>query len=303
MKVPPTVSVCMITYGHENYISQAIEGVLMQQCDFEIELIIANDCSPDNTDAVVKDMIDNHPNGNWIRYIKHERNLGMVPNFLNTLHQAKGKYIALCEGDDYWTDPLKLQKQLTFLINNPSYCIHSEKAQVLKDGFLGEVIGNPLYKANYELNDFFTQNNLISCTVLFKNTKLDKSWFTDLIFCDWMLYVQLLFKQKKCKAFISENVSAVYRLHEGGVMQTVATEQKHYQTQLKQIKAICWHVNPKYTEKQVAKVNIYCYELFKLCYTNSNYRGAWSAFISSVFLLKFETPFRKYLSFVKNFKT
>ena len=61
------VSICMITYGHENYILQAIEGVLMQECDFEIELIIANDCSPDNTDLVVTDILANHPKKSWIK--------------------------------------------------------------------------------------------------------------------------------------------------------------------------------------------------------------------------------------------
>ncbi|MDO9551118.1 glycosyltransferase [Rhodonellum sp.] len=117
----PMVSVAMITYGHEAYIKQAIEGVLMQQCDFELELIIANDCSPDNTDSVVQDILDNHPRGKWIKYTKHESNKGMMPNFVWSLGQCKGKYIAFCEGDDYWIDSLKLQKQVDFLEKNIEY--------------------------------------------------------------------------------------------------------------------------------------------------------------------------------------
>ena len=105
------VSVVMITYGHEKFIREAIEGVLMQECDFEVELILANDCSPDQTDSVIQDIIKNHPKGCWIKYIRQENNIGMMPNFIFALKQCKGKYIALCEGDDYWTDPLKLQKQ------------------------------------------------------------------------------------------------------------------------------------------------------------------------------------------------
>lgn len=117
----PMISVVMLTYGHENYIAEAIEGVLMQECDFEVELIIANDCSPDKTDDVIKEMIKTHPNSSWIKYTNHEGNLGMVSNFIWALKSARGKYIAICEGDDYWIDPFKLQKQVDFLENNPEY--------------------------------------------------------------------------------------------------------------------------------------------------------------------------------------
>lgn len=115
------VSIVMITYGHEKYIEEAINGVLMQECNFDIELIISNDCSPDKTDQVIQTIMETHPKSSSVRYISHEKNLGMMPNFLFTLQQAKSKYIAICEGDDYWTDPLKLQKQVDFLEGNPDY--------------------------------------------------------------------------------------------------------------------------------------------------------------------------------------
>lgn len=116
----PMISVVMITYNHEAFIGEAIEGILMQLCDYEIELIIADDCSTDNTGNVVKQYIDTHPNGYWIKYSCHEKNKGMIPNFLWALQQAKGKYIALCEGDDYWLDSNKLNNQLEFLTTNPT---------------------------------------------------------------------------------------------------------------------------------------------------------------------------------------
>jgi glycosyltransferase involved in cell wall biosynthesis len=109
------VSVIMITYKHEQFIAKAIEGVLMQKCDFEVELIIADDCSPDKTEEKVFQIIKNHPKNSWIKYTKHKTNKGMISNFNWALNQCKGKYIAMCEGDDYWTDPLKLQKQVDFL--------------------------------------------------------------------------------------------------------------------------------------------------------------------------------------------
>lgn len=122
----PLVSVVMITYGHEKYIQQAIESVLEQQCNFGFELIIANDCSPDNTNKVVEEILKNHPKSNLIRYHNHIKNLGMMPNFIWTLQQVKGTYIAICEGDDYWNDSLKLQKQVDYLHENTdcSLCFH-----------------------------------------------------------------------------------------------------------------------------------------------------------------------------------
>ena len=115
------VSVDMITYKHEAYIAQAIEGVLMQETNFEYDLIIADDCSPDKTEEIVKNIIATHPKGHIIKYFRHEKNIGMNQNGLFAVQQCKGKYIALCEGDDYWTDPLKLQKQVDFLEVNHDY--------------------------------------------------------------------------------------------------------------------------------------------------------------------------------------
>ena len=120
------VSICCITYNHENFIRDAIEGFLMQQTNFDYEIIIANDCSPDNTDSFVKKYINNHPKGKLIKYFRHDKNIGVMPNFIFALKQCTGKYIALCEGDDYWTDPYKLQKQVDFLEANLDYtiCFH-----------------------------------------------------------------------------------------------------------------------------------------------------------------------------------
>ena len=121
------VSVVMIAYNQEQFIQQGIEGILMQLAKFPIELIIADDHSTDNTEKIILDLIQNHPNGAWIKYTKHAVNKGMKDNFLWALSQTTGKYIALCEGDDYWTNPQKLQKQVELLEENKDYsmCFHS----------------------------------------------------------------------------------------------------------------------------------------------------------------------------------
>ena len=113
----------MLTYGHEKFIQQSIEGVFQQKTNFIVELIIANDNSPDETDDIVKSVISNAPSNIQINYKRHSTNLGMMRNFIWALKEAKGKYVAICEGDDYWTDKKKLQVQKDFLESNPEYVI------------------------------------------------------------------------------------------------------------------------------------------------------------------------------------
>jgi len=108
----PLVSVCMITYNHEAYVGQAIESVLMQQCMFSFELVIGEDCSSDGTGTLCREYASSHAN---VRLLPSDKNLGMLPNFFRTMEACSGKYIAFCEGDDYWSDPQKLQKQADFL--------------------------------------------------------------------------------------------------------------------------------------------------------------------------------------------
>lgn len=115
----PFVSVCMITYNHEAYISQAIEHVARQETSFPIELIIGEDCSTDRTREIVFEYQREYPD--LIRVITSENNVGMRKNGLRTYEAARGKYIAFCEGDDYWHDPRKLQIQVDFLESNPNY--------------------------------------------------------------------------------------------------------------------------------------------------------------------------------------
>lgn len=109
----PLVSVHMITYNHEAYLKQAIESVLSQKADFDIEIVIGEDCSTDNTLAICEEYAGKFPN--IVRLIKREHNYGSAENFFDLFSHCRGKYIATCEGDDYWIDPYKLQKQINLL--------------------------------------------------------------------------------------------------------------------------------------------------------------------------------------------
>ncbi len=113
----PILSICMICYNQAEYIAQAIDGILSQTCGFETRLIIGEDCSTDATRSVCEKYVAKY--SGRIRLLPPSENLGVMGNFFRTLAQARGKYVAFCEGDDYWVDPLKLQKQVEWLEAHP----------------------------------------------------------------------------------------------------------------------------------------------------------------------------------------
>lgn len=115
----PIVSVAMITYNHEPYIAKAIEGVINQQTEYPFELIIGEDRSFDRTREIVLEYQKKYPE--VVRVLIPERNTGSIKNMLRVEKACHGKYIAYCEGDDYWHNPYKLQRQTDFLENNPDF--------------------------------------------------------------------------------------------------------------------------------------------------------------------------------------
>ena len=117
----PLVSICTITYNHAHFVEEALDSFLMQKTDFPFEIVISDDCSPDNTATIIRKYLDKFPN--IINANLRDVNVGMHINGRKNQQRARGKYIALCEGDDYWTDPLKLQKQVDFLEKNKEFVI------------------------------------------------------------------------------------------------------------------------------------------------------------------------------------
>lgn len=134
----PLVSVRTSTYNHEKYIRQCIEGILMQKTTFQFEYIIGEDCSTDGTMAIVKEYAQKYPD--LIRVVTDDVNVGMKNNGLRCIERCRGKYMAACEGDDWWTDPYKLQKQVDFLESHPDYlmCTTSYSSFRMKDGLVKE---------------------------------------------------------------------------------------------------------------------------------------------------------------------
>jgi glycosyltransferase involved in cell wall biosynthesis len=217
----PLVSVCMITYNHEFYIREAIEAVLMQKTNFPIELIIGEDCSNDNTRKIVREYEKKYPAIIVGQY--PETNRGMMENFTTVLQSARGKYIALCEGDDYWTDPLKLQKQVDFLEENGDYslCVGGFKKVNVYTNETENIIKNisGLERNNkgytFTLND--TKKSWITktLTAVFRNDKNILNQITNYKYGrDINLFYHIL---KTGKGYYFTEIMGVYRIHEGGV--------------------------------------------------------------------------------------
>ena len=215
-------SVLMITYGHEEYIEAAINGVLMQDCNFSFELIVADDNSPDQTMLVVDKLKSQHPKGDIIKYTKHQKNKAPNSNFLWALRQCKGKYISICEGDDYWTDSLKLQKQVEFLETNADYgLVHSDVNHFYQN--TGKLVKAYNKKNNIKipngniLTDLYYPGHIIkTMTTCFRKDILQKHYLNDPVIMtkDWKsidLSMWLVFAHHTKIKYMDE-VFATYRL-------------------------------------------------------------------------------------------
>ena len=208
-------------------------------------MIIADDCSPDGTEKIVQGFIDNHPNGHWIKYHPHNENIGMISNFIFAYEETQGEFIALCEGDDYWCDKLKLQKQLTFLKQNQDCSICFSDVSTYLD-FESRLIPNNLNKAilteKLDIYNLAKRHYIFTPTALIKK-KFDMlpEWIMDNVGCDTTLF--LLQLEDGSKAFFLPEVTAVYRMHEGGVFSGRNTfhYEKRKKIELGMIQMIdCW---------------------------------------------------------------
>jgi glycosyltransferase involved in cell wall biosynthesis len=207
-------SVLMLAYNHERYIAQAIESALGQQTEFPFELVIGEDCSTDRTRDILRGYRDRYPDR--IRLLLPERNLGMMENLIQTCQACRGAYIAILEGDDYWTSPHKLQSQVDFLETNPGFseCFHN--VEVVVEGrpdenrpFLSEL------KGTYTLEDVVGSNFIPTCATVFRAASLPTfpEWFAAMPMGDWPLHVFLA--EKGAIGCIPEIMGA-YRVHGGG---------------------------------------------------------------------------------------
>ena len=223
----PLVSVIIITYNHEPYIAEAIEGALMQKTNFPYEVLIGEDDSSDGTREICKEYAAKYPDK--IRLFLNDRKnviyIGGQPtgrwNFINLLKKAKGKFIAICEGDDYWTDCYKLQKQVDFLENNPEYVVCSHLVENFYQDNTRKSYVFPhqsTRKETYTFEDFLYRNHINTCSVVYR-WQFDKTplpeWFSDHFTGDYSLH---LLHAYQGHVKVLPEVMAKRRIHSKGIM-------------------------------------------------------------------------------------
>lgn len=205
------VSVFMLTYNQEQFIAQAIEGVLMQQTNFKYQLVIGEDGSTDNTLEICKAYQEKHPDK--IKIISQPQNIGLMYNFVSTYTFLRGKYIAICDGDDYWIDPLKLQKQVDILdSNNNISVVYSRTKKEYPNGKIESTVIIEEQRQRKTIADLLQGNFIPSVTVMFKSENLPSElpdWFKSLPYGDWPLYLYALSDGSKIECINQE--LTVYR--------------------------------------------------------------------------------------------
>lgn len=213
------VSIYCITYNHEKFIAEAIDGFLMQITTFPFEIIIGEDCSTDDTMRIIKNYEKEYPH--LIKVLTSDTNIGMQKNFERTFKACKSPYIALCEGDDCWKKSNKLQKQITFLEANPNYSMSCHNSETYDDATNKTIQIFPDIKneKDFSLDDLLNTNIVNTCTVVYRNLNINISEiFIKIPLGDWPLHM-LHAEYGKIK-FFPENM-ARYRVHPGGVWSSI----------------------------------------------------------------------------------
>lgn len=230
----PIVSVCIQTYNHEKYISRCIESVLEQEVMFEWEIIISEDESDDKTREICQKYAERYPEKIRLHLNSRKNNIlvaGKATGNFTTLYNlfsAKGKYIAFCEGDDFWSDPLKLQKQFEFMESNPLYSVCYHNYQTVNS--LGEVnFSNKASPLNKDLKASELMLSFIhpaTLTVFFKSTVTEKIpvEITNVLAFDVFLFS--LLGQMGPGKYLDSIQPACYRIHNGGLWTKMEIEPK-----------------------------------------------------------------------------
>jgi glycosyltransferase involved in cell wall biosynthesis len=220
------LSVLVITYNHERFITQALRGVMQQDVSFPIEIVVGNDCSTDNTAGVLNEVaaLSKRP----IRLINRDRNLGFHRNLVETLDACAGEYIAVLEGDDFWTDPSKLRRQVQFLDEHRAYSAAAHDAVKTWDS-------DPARSEPYcaaDLPETLTLEHLLradpvpTCSVVFRRGLVQQfpEWFFKLPMADWPLHA---LNALHGPMHYENRPMGAYRVHAGGVWSRRTLVQMH----------------------------------------------------------------------------
>lgn len=221
--MPPLLSILCITYNHAPFIRQALDGFVMQKTNFPFEVIIHDDASTDGTADIIREYEAKYPDIiKPIYQTENQWSKGLNINKTFIFPKINGKYVALCEGDDYWTDPNKLQSQVDFLENNPDFavCFHPVKVVWDDNRSADTIFPKPKMRFNktvLTLDDLLQQNFIQTNSVVYRWAFNKGKYNTipdGILPGDWFLH---LLHAKTGKIGFLPQVMSVYRRHSGGI--------------------------------------------------------------------------------------
>ena len=232
----PVVSVICVTYNHEAYIDKALNGFVSQITDFPFEVIVADDCSTDSNQIIIQDYADRYPA--IIKPILRTKNLGANSNYYDAVLSAKGEFIATCDGDDYWTDEKKLQKQVDFLTAHPDFaiCCHPFVQHYVDDSVKDRALSPWDYvscsakeRGYLIFDDLISINPIGSMSAMYRWKLVQRlpEWMKQYPVADLIMH---MLHADKGKIGVLDDVMAVYQRHSKGVWYN--NDQKEHQAKL-----------------------------------------------------------------------
>ncbi len=261
-KIQPKVSVSLLAYNHGPFIEQALNSILLQQVNFEYEIVIGEDCSQDNTREIVLNYQRKNPDKIRIFLSKKPLNDGKSGrlNFVRNLKACRGEYVALLDGDDFWTSPFKLQKQVHFLDNHPecSICFHPVVNLFEIEDKEERVVYPPKKKDLYTVEDLLESNFIAACSAMFRNGLLGEfpDWYFRIPMGDWPLHI--LNSLHGTIGYLDE-VMSVYRVHRKGLWSSRGSIRKHLDD-AKAYQIFCNHLGKQYLKLLKSQMSKRYYE-------------------------------------------
>ena len=212
------LSILVVTYNQENYIQQCLDSILMQKTDFDYEVIVSNDASTDKTGEICDEYANKY---SQFHVYHHPRNIGLLNNWEFVMNKCEGEYVAILEGDDYWLDKHKLQKQVEVLDAHRDYSAVFTRAKVhyMEEGMevSDERYLPTLEEREYTERDICERFYVLSSSLMFRNCLQPIHYSKQLLYAD--LYTFILLSKKGRMYCIGEQTVA-YRIHKKNLSRT-----------------------------------------------------------------------------------
>lgn len=277
------VSIIVCTYNQERYIAQTLDSILMQHCDFDVEVLVGEDCGTDNTRRICEEYAQKYPQ---VKLLDRPHNLGKQRNFFDALCQARGKYVSMCDGDDYWQDELMLQKEVDYLESHPE-CVIAYHDSIMVDGegnVISETEVGENRRCDFSSDELVRGRNISNRTICFRNiVDFSKIDITGVYNEDTFVYA--IVGQYGCGHFMEGLKPSVYRILGGSIwnaqgeikrafwaMGTMKAIWKYYKSQKHKVYA------PYFMDKYFQANDKY---MFLACQSHDK-RAAWRSFCISL---------------------